>query len=133
MVMFARDESVLFRTLLFDSPSIDPTQQHVTEADLRQMAKDPLFIDLPKDRMIRVLEKMSVVTHGFAALITGEHSDRITTQWVADWLEEIGEAVIAQEFEKAGVPVPEAYSGVSPVVINPQPPEVEFSLPEETA
>lgn len=122
IVMFSRDESVLFRTILFDVPELSIANPDSMEENIQMMGADPMFRELPQEAMAKILEKMSVVTYGLASVVTSGVIPNVDAKWVADWLEDIGGVIIADHFQRAGVVPPSEYVGVLPEIINPDAP-----------
>lgn len=122
IVMFARDESVLFRTLLFDAPTLSIADESESAKSIEMMSVDPMFETLPREVMGKILEQMSVVTYGLATIVTSGSLPQVDTRWIADWLNEIGGIVIAEHFRRAGVVPPPEHVGVQPQLLQHEPP-----------
>ena len=122
MTMLARDEPNYYKMLQFEAIPFEYDEPGDQERYLDLMGNDPLFAEMSRDLLLSLLQTMTIVTHGLAAYVcTGKIKD-VTAQWVANWLEDVGAAIIADAFTRAGKTVPSEYIGVQPVVIHADPP-----------
>ncbi|MFH0883483.1 MAG: helix-turn-helix domain-containing protein [bacterium] len=123
MTLLARDEPNLYKMLNFETPPYEFIPQEVQERYLELMANDPLFVEMPREQLKSLLQKMSIVTHGLAAYIcTGQICD-VTAEWVANWLAEVGGAVIADAFRSLGLSAPDKIASTESIILNDTPPQ----------
>ncbi len=124
MTLLARDEPNLYKMLNFEIPPFEYNMHEEEERYLALMAHDPLFSAMPRGYMKPLLQKMTIVTHGLASFVCTGQIRKVTVRWVAEWLEEVGGAVIADTFRRAGLEIPEDQPGIVPEILSDTPPRL---------
>jgi AcrR family transcriptional regulator len=126
MTLLARDEPNFYKMLHFEIPPFEYDAPAERERYLALMENDPLFSGMPRELLMSLLQTMTIVTNGLAAYVCIGKIQDVTAKWVADWLEDVGGAIIADVFVRTGKEPPSEYIGVEPVIINDAPPPQRF-------
>lgn len=111
LVIFAREEKMLYQTLFLEKNAHQDILDEMRSELFEIMSSSSPYRDLPKHARHRLMEKMSIVTHGLASMICSGITRDNSDEFILTHLSEIGEAVIRADLETHSIPLPE-FAGV---------------------
>ena len=94
LLIFARENNILYRTLFLENNHFRNIQVAFSEVNLKQMKKERSLSLFSDSELSAILDKMTIYTHGLAALLCGGMLENTDDAWFISKLEEMGEVVI---------------------------------------
>lgn len=102
MLEFAKDYRLVYRALFFEGNEHRHILADYSVRNLAQMKKDPTLRIFSVEQLQTILEKMTVYTHGLAALICADMYEQATLEFFIDNLRDVGGDIIGATALKAG-------------------------------
>lgn len=101
VLLFARDYSNIYRALFLESSDFEDTTLDFLDILEEQMIKDKILITMKLENRKKLLDKMVIITHGFAALICAGLIEDTTDKALISSLDEIGEIITLDALKKS--------------------------------
>lgn len=100
--LFAREHRNLFRGMFLESDSYKSILDDLMKSLEKEMARNPLYADMPAANRNELLNTMRIFTHGLAALICVGLIEISGDREIMRTLSDVGGAVIAAAIAKTG-------------------------------
>lgn len=101
VLFFARDYSNIYRALFLEGSHFEDITLDFLNVVEEQMIKDKILIAMKVENRKKLLEKMVIVTHGFAALICAGLIEDTTDKALISSLYEIGDIITLDALKKS--------------------------------
>lgn len=102
LLMFARDYSLVYRTLFIETNHYRNILEDFTERNFIQMKKEPSLNLLSDEDKMSILKKLTVYTHGLACCICSGMMEDTANDTILHLLDEVGDDIIGATLLRRG-------------------------------